>query len=311
MKFAIIGAGLAGLACADELIASGHSVSLFDKARGPGGRMSTRRTDSASGQVSFDHGAQYFTARDQSFQILIEKWSDAGAIARWPAAGEDAWVGVPAMNAPVKLIAAQHDVTWSAHIEAVLKTEEGWRLKHREGSVVGPFDIVILAIPAEQAADLLAPTGSEFAAIAAKTVSAPCWTLMLAYDEPLNSREIIIRDDSVIGWATRNSDKPGRTGPESWVVQASPQWSIDHVENDRDKVARILEDRLAELLDIELPEPLVRSAHRWLYARSGRTEFSALYSREMQLGVCGDWLLGPRVECAWLSGRSLGQMILA
>lgn len=308
-KFAIIGAGLAGLACADELIASGHSVRLFDKARGPGGRMSTRRTDSASGQVSFDHGAQYFTARDPSFQSLIETWSDAGIVARWPAAGADAWVGVPTMNAPVKQLAGRHDVTWSAHIEALLKGEDGWHLKFREGALIEPFDHMILAIPAEQAADLLAPTGSEFAAIAAKTVSAPCWTLMLAYDEPLNTGKIILRDDGVIGWAARNSDKPGRMGPESWVVQAAPQWSIDHVENDQDAVAKILEDRLAELLGITLPAPLVRSAHRWRYARSGRTEFSALYSEEMQLGVCGDWLLGPRVECAWLSGTSLGKMI--
>ena len=105
MKIAIVGSGLSGLACADQLVAAGHSVRLFDKARGPGGRMSTRRIDTAAGQVGFDHGAQYFTARDPAFRQQVDQWQDSGASARWPAAGPEAWVGVPIMNAPVKALA--------------------------------------------------------------------------------------------------------------------------------------------------------------------------------------------------------------
>ncbi|MEP2103166.1 MAG: NAD(P)-binding protein [Parasphingorhabdus sp.] len=84
MKIAIIGSGLSGLACADQLRTAGHQLFLFDKARGPGGRMSTRRIESAAGDISFDHGAQYFTAHDPSFQIVVDGWGKLGVASRWP-----------------------------------------------------------------------------------------------------------------------------------------------------------------------------------------------------------------------------------
>ncbi len=311
MKIAIIGSGLSGLACADHFVAAGHQVSLFDKARGPGGRMSTRRIETSAGEVSFDHGAQYFTARDPAFQAIISDWEKRGTASRWPAAGADAWVGVPTMNAPVKALAADHHVTWSTLISGLAQTEDGWQLQSDKGAIDGRFGTIIVAIPAEQAATLLAPWEAKFAEIAKATVSEPCWTLMLAFDEPLGIAEPIFHDDPAIGWAARNSDKPGRTGPETWVIQASPQWSIDHLEDSQDDVITSLSDHFAELSGTALPEPLIASAHRWRYARSGRTDFGALYNRDLKIGLCGDWMLGPRVECAWLSGTALAKLALA
>jgi len=310
MKIAIVGSGLSGLACAEQLVAGGHRVRLFDKARGPGGRMSTRRADTAAGEVSFDHGAQYFTARDPAFRAAVDDWHDCGAVAPWPAAGAEAWVGVPAMNAPAKLLAARHDVTWSAAVEALVAQQDGWHLKNNSETVDGPFDTVVLAIPAEQAAILLAPCNADFRAIAAHTVSAPCWTLMLAFDQPLDTDRLTLRDDAVIGWAARNSDKPGRTGPDAWVIQASAAWSRDHLENSQSEVVQALSARFSGLMDIPLEVPLIAAAHRWRYARSGTTGHEALYDPDRKLGVCGDWLIGPRVECAWLSGVALARMIM-
>ncbi|QTD57516.1 NAD(P)/FAD-dependent oxidoreductase [Parasphingorhabdus cellanae] len=310
MKIAIIGSGLSGLACANQLVAAGHQVSLFDKARGPGGRMSTRRIETTAGDISFDHGAQYFTARDPDFQMIVDKWGDKGVASRWPAAGTEAWVGVPSMNAPVKALATGHDVTWATRIEKLLKRENSWQLQGSTAAIDALFDAVVFAIPAEQAADLLKPWQPTFAATAAATVSEPCWTLMLAFEKSLGLEKPIFRDDPVIGWAARNSDKPGRKGPESWVIQASPTWSTDHLEDNQDQVVTNLSDRFAEISGTRLPEPLIASAHRWRYARSGRTQYSALYDDDLKIGVCGDWMLGPRVECAWLSGTALAKMIL-
>ena len=118
-----------------------------------------------------------------------------------------------------------------------------------------------------------------------------------------------IDDDPVIGWAARNSDKPGRTGPESWVVQGSPEWSAEHLEDSQESVIKALSERFAGLSGLSLPDPLIASAHRWRYARSGGTKHKALYNEQANIGVCGDWLIGPRVECAWLSGAALAAMM--
>ncbi|OYX00993.1 MAG: deoxyribodipyrimidine photolyase, partial [Caulobacter vibrioides] len=85
MKIAIIGAGMAGLSCAQALSAAGHAVQVLDKGRGPGGRMSTRRIKTPQGQVSFDHGAQFFTVRDPEFAARAAAWQAAGVAAPWPA----------------------------------------------------------------------------------------------------------------------------------------------------------------------------------------------------------------------------------
>jgi predicted NAD/FAD-dependent oxidoreductase len=80
---AIIGAGLAGAAAGRSLQEAGHQVTLFDKGRGPGGRMSTRRMETALGTVRLDHGAQFFTVRGEGLTKAVAGWTAAGACAPW------------------------------------------------------------------------------------------------------------------------------------------------------------------------------------------------------------------------------------
>ena len=309
MKVAIIGAGLAGLACAERLADAGHRVALFDKGNRPGGRMSARRLPTAGGDAGFDHGAQYFTARDPGFQARVEAWRQGGLAAPWPAAGPDAWVGTPAMDAPVRDLAGRHEIRWSARVASLSGEVGGWRLDG-DGVADERFDAVLAALPAEQAAALLAPAAPAMAARAAATPSQPCWTVMAAFAERLPISADILREEGIIGWAARNSAKPGRSGPEAWVVQAGPDWSRRHLENDPASVTAALLRALSERAGAALPAPLAAAAHRWRYARSGSAGAAQLWDPGLGLGACGDWLLGPRVECAWLSGRALAEAII-
>jgi renalase len=309
MKIAIIGAGLAGLACAEALRAHGRIVNLFDKGRGPGGRMSTRRVATALGEAQFDHGAQYFTARDPAFASLVALWETQGIAARWPAAGPEAWVGTPAMNAPIKALAAQHNVAWGVRIDSLVRASSGWMLRGYDSAAFGPFEGIVIAIPAEQVPALIADHTPTFSAIASTTPAAPCWTVMLAFDQPLGIEDDTIRESGPIGWAARNSAKPGRSGPESWVVQGSPEWSTEHLEEEPETVIASLSAAFAEATSQALPTLVSATAHRWRYARSGAAGETALWDASLKLGVCGDWLIAPRVECAWLSGTALGKMV--
>lgn len=308
MRVGIIGAGMAGLACAESLFVQGHDVTLFDKGRGPGGRMSTRRIETSAGVACFDHGAQYFTIRDDAFRRQAEAWIARGAAAPWPSAGSEAYVGVPAMNAPVKQMADGQRVHWATLITRIEKSGPGWRLILDQGEAV-EADIVIVATPAEQAAALLASIAPDLAACARLAPSAPCWTVMLAFAEALPVAQDCWRGEGVIGWAARNNSKPGRAGPESWVVQAGPDWSTAHLEADQEWVAAGLKGALAALLGTALPPCIGQSIHRWRYARSGAEGSGAIFDRARGLGVCGDWLIGPRVEAAWLSGTMLAEQI--
>lgn len=313
MRIGIIGAGIAGLACATLLASKRHEVQLFDKGRGPGGRMAARRVPTAAGEAAFDHGAQYFTARNDGFRNQVEAWAAAGLAARWPAAGPEAWVGTPAMNAPLKALAQPLDVRWGARVDALLREGSQWRLRG-EGVGAGPFDAVVVAVPAEQAAPLLAPWSASFARRAEAARSAPCWTLMAAFANRVDAPDVL-RDpgpiDGPIGWAARNSAKPGRSGPEAWVVQAGAGWSAAHLEQTPEAVVPALLQGFAERTGAALPAVLSATAHRWRYARSGAEGSGTLWDAGLSLGVCGDWLLGPRVESAWISGTGLAAGMLA
>lgn len=315
MHVAIVGAGMSGLSCAAQLVRAGHTVALFDKARGPGGRMSTRRMVTPLGEAHFDHGAQYFTVRDPAFMAQVARWSASGVAAPWPAAGTGAWVGVPTMNAVVKEMADQHDVTFGWHVRGLVRREGGWHLSGEatdgERSQKGPFDAVVISLPPEQASAIVALHDLSLASTALAARSQPCWTGMFAFADRLPCKADTVREAGLISWAARNGAKPGRKGPETWVVQASPHWSTQHIEDSAEAVAQGLLAALGEALGMVMPTPVVASAHRWRYAMSTGSNLGALWSANSKIGICGDWLLGPRVENAWISGRTLATQMMA
>ncbi|MGI4939657.1 MAG: hypothetical protein ACRYHQ_03645, partial [Janthinobacterium lividum] len=95
------------------------------------------------------------------------------------------------------------------------------------------------------------------------------------------------------------------------VIQATPDWSAQHLEQPAETVCASLLAALSVATGVDLPPAVAAQAHRWRYARSGRARTSRLWNDQIRLGVCGDWLLGPRVEAAWLSGTRLAAAMLA
>jgi len=306
MRIGIVGAGMAGLACAEELSRQNCAVQLFDKGRGPGGRMSTRRIATSAGDAFFDHGAPAFTAQAPAFRSRLDAWLAAGLAAAWPAAGDAAFVGVPSMAAPIRQMAAGQSVRFATRVAQIEESNTGWRLVLEQADAVD-VDFAVIATPAEQASVLLEKIAPEFAAKAAAVRSSPCWTTMLAFAERLSPHDDLLRGNAgdAIGLAVRNNAKPGRTGPEAWVLQAGSDWSRTHLEADPESIADALTAAFAARIGAALPPPVARAAHRWRYANPVAAGPGILFDGSRKLGVCGDWLAGPGVEAAWLSGTEL------
>nr|WP_176057807.1 FAD-dependent oxidoreductase [Paraburkholderia sp. BCC1876] len=319
---AVVGAGIAGLSCATTLRAAGCRLRLFDRSRGPAGRMSARR----DGDWQCDHGAQYFTARDRAFRAEVARWQKAGAAAAWPArlAVLDApnstahttqierFVGTPRMSAPARLLAETLPLTTDCTIEKVLCEPRGWRLWSAEHGVIDDrFDAVVLAMPAPQVAPLLHAPAPELAVMANSTVMRACWALMLRFDAPLPlAFDAAFVNHGPLRWMARDSSKPGRGGPETWLLHARAEWSEAHLDTPPEQVAAAM---LAAFEQCGGRKPVAWTAHRWSHADVAPDGDPApgYVWREMDgLGLCGDWLNGGRVEGAWLSGRALGHEML-
>jgi renalase len=325
---AIIGAGLAGLSCAQALLQAGHTVHVFDKSRGPSGRMSTRRAEDDNGPWQCDHGAQYFTARDPAFRAEVARWQQAGVAALWnarlasfdgtawsnPATPLERFVGTPRMTSPAAWL-VQHLgepalAQWQITVQRLDHSEGGWTITSAEHGLHSPrYSAVLLAVPAPQAVPLLAPVSPAGTAIAASARMRGSWAVMLRYASPVALPwEGAFINTGPLRWVARDSSKPGRTGQETWLLHASPEWSEAHIEDSAEAVTTALLTAFAALGG---PAPLVATAHRWRYADTepALTQGS-WWDAQMRLGLCGDWLHGGKVEGAWLSGRALAQQVL-
>lgn len=318
---AVVGAGIAGLACAELLRRRGWQVRLFDKGRGPGGRMSTRR---ARGW-RFDHGAQYFTVRDARFARAVEAWRRAGVVARWDGeivvledgsrrptgGGTERWVGVPGMSAVCRHLGAGLEVAFGTRVERLERAGESWRLTSAAGEQLGRYDAVVVAVPAPQAAHLLAPVAPGVAARCARVDMAPCWAAMVAFDRPLElGFDGAFVHRSALSWVARNGSKPGRPPGEAWVLHGSPDWSRDHLELAPEAAAERLLAALAAACGGIERRPVFLDAHRWRYALPAEPlPETCLLDAGLRLAVCGDWCAGPRVEGAYLSGRAAAERL--
>lgn len=307
----IIGAGMAGLACASRLAEAGMLVTVLDKGRGPGGRMSARRVEIAGETVAFDHGAQYFTARNADFEAIVQGWQRQGVVRLWDAAGEGAWVGTPAMNAPIKAMARDIDVRWNIRVRAIRRAGTTWHIAG--GDEHFSASTVLIAIPAEQASELLAGPAPDLSAIAGEAHSQPCWAVMASFETALPIPSDALRwETGPLGWAARNSAKPARAKGERWVIQASPARSRELIDLSKDEAAALLLADFFAQAEIEPVRPVHLGAHRWLLAMAGAIAGEpARFDRENAIGLAGDYLHSPRVEGAWISGTALAEAVLA
>jgi renalase len=306
-RIAVIGAGIAGLAAARRLKRSGADVTLFEKSRGVGGRMATRRID----DLQFDHGAQYFTATGDGFNAVVEEWRTVGHVAEW---FDGAFVGTPRMTAPARAMAEGHPIVSACPVAALQRDRRGWSVHGADGFIETPgngaFCAVILAVPAPQAVPLAAAAGAHLPGLEAVRY-APCWALMLAFAEPVGPRADRLRPhDDAVAWIARDAGKPGRRNAETFVIHASPDWSRAHLEWPADEVASALLARFLAIVGVSAV-PSFSVAHRWRYALVEQAAGSAfLWDGRTRIGACGDWCLGPRVEAAFDSGDALGAAVL-
>lgn len=306
-KVAVIGAGMAGLTCARDLVRRGIDVVVFDKGRGLGGRMATRRTQDG---FQFDHGVQYVSSKGRALAAMLEQAENAKAVARWPKDREGpAFVGVPGMTGLAKFLAGGLDIRRRVQIERVLKSRGRWRLEWAEGHA--EFDRVVVTTPAPQTSALL-PRSHSFGDVLKTVTMDPCLTLMVGFAKkvPLPFEAHHAPSDN-ISWIVCDSAKPGRPDTTCILAQAGRDWSVRYLERDKDEFAKLMLPLVADAIGADLMvDPAYLSGHRWRYAFVSRSLGQPYLSdKEETLFAGGDWCLGAKVEHAWTSGQAIAAKI--
>lgn len=325
---AVVGAGIAGASCAQALAGAGWRVQVFDKSRGPGGRLATRRmgwTD-ASGQLRqtvLHHGAPGFTARSPQFVQWLQEAVAAGAAEAWQPlvasgsrpAGDDPYTvryrGLPDGPALCRWLLQglpELQTHWNLPVDQLQHGADGWRLLAGGQPLGEAVDAVILALPPAQAAPLLAPHRRDWAQRASLVLMQPCWSLM-GVSGPLPDGlaaaaqpwQIARPQQGALAFILR---EPGETDELRWVLHARAGWSRQHLEDLPEQVLPELKAALQSWLGTS---PAWRHAvvHRWRYAVPAAQPLpfdgpadsdappapaSCWWDAGQGLGVCGDFL---------------------
>lgn len=329
IRVAVVGAGIAGLTCARTLRDQGCDVTLFDRGRTPGGRLSTRTNE----HETFDHGSPYFEVTDPRFGRYVRSWIESGVCARWePTVGtirdgaltttepeRPLIVGVPGMQDICSHLARDLSTIANATVTSIARSDGKWSIDaDREGNteVHEGFDAIVLAGAPEQSARL---TGSlPLHQALASIESDPQWSCMLTLDADLKQLPDLINvsGHAELSKIVRSGSKPGRNANNSsFVVYATHAWSHERVDADRDTVATALADAFsAAITPIASEGVTVASAHahRWKFARvNDPVAERCLFDREHAVVVCGEGFGGTGVEGAFLSANAAVGRVLS
>jgi predicted NAD/FAD-dependent oxidoreductase len=316
-KVAIIGAGVAGLTAASKLNAVAD-VEVFEKSWRAGGRMTSREK-----AYAFDHGAQYFTARSNAFKAFIEPFIQRGIIEPWLArfveynrrtvSSRRMWdskfphyVAVPGMNALCLALAAELNVRYETRVVSVQAEGSCWQLKDSDDALLGSYDWVITAVPAEQAIELMPDCFKHIQSIRQKKMLA-CYTLMLGFKRGFNiGFDAALITNADISWISVNSSKPGRPSDFTLLVHSSNAWAEDNIDMQDVYVMQHLITELCDVIEQDVSAADYVDLHRWRYANIAKQKGDkALIDQSNRLAAIGDWCIQGRVEEAFISGNSL------
>jgi hypothetical protein len=322
-NIAIIGAGLSGLTLA-TILKDYADITIFEKARGVSGRMSTRRAE----PYFFDHGAQFFKTRSDAFRSFISPMIKGGIIERWDArfvefennnivqrrqwgAKNPHYVGVPGMNAIAKYLSRGLDIRLGTRVLSMQKKQHKWHLTDDQGNKLGDYDWVISTIPATQAAELLPPSLSCHSTIK-KTKMKGCFSLMLGFEHDLQLEfDAALVRDADISWISVNSSKPARNDAYCLLVHSTNQWADSHMDDDRNQVLADLCQKTSNIIGHDMSMAHHKAVHGWRYANIEKQSGDSYFiDRKEHVGVCGDWFIQGRVEEAFTSGFGLANKVL-
>ncbi len=311
MRVIVVGAGLSGLMAAQSLTRTGHDVTVFDKGRGVGGRLATRRI----GDATLDHGAQFFTVRSKEFASHVNEWLAVGVVHEWCRGfdsedGHPRYAGSKGMSGIAKHLAQGLDVRTSALVFSLERTATGYNVITDDG-VAHACDKVLLTAPIPQ----------SFSLMFGGAIEMPEEMRTIDYDRTLGLLAVLDSNnhnvkspggmqfpDDVFSFIGDNSAK-GISGAPALTFHANPEWSREHFDLELDEIHSLLLTAARPWLGSA--QILESQPKKWRFATPKSAWPVAFWiDPSGTLALAGDAFAGPKMEGAALSGLAAAQALV-
>jgi len=317
MDIVVIGAGISGSSCAFTLSQAGHNVTVVEKGRGVGGRMATRRMEGAR----IDHGAQFFTARDDRLQRLNQRWIKEDRVLPWydqvpgrtDLPTDMRYRGKSGMTGPAKSLTQGCSLALNFFVE---KIEQGkkWKIYERGGAVrVLTADHLVITMPSVQMLELFERSNFDLGADAMTGLRKIRHTRCLALLGILDRSSRLVHPGAVthpadnIDWLSDNQSK-GISKRPAITLHGSAEFSDLNWDVPAEEWAPDLIGSAQEVMGAEV---ISFVSHRWGFAKPLQTFGATHYHQpEIRLTLAGDGFGGERVERAVISGLDAADAIL-
>lgn len=341
---AIVGAGMAGLICAQWLQQAGYRVIVVEKSRGLGGRVATRRL---AGTWA-DHGARYLEVQGDLSEHFIQALCQQDILHQWidtihqlePSGNLFPSIASPITNAPryaaatgitaiAKFLGRGLEVWHRQRVHAIAPQANQTWLLTAEPDEVDPIPplaarAVVMAIPAPQALSLLPPLANqglplEFLTALHSVDFDPCLTAIAAYSSVQHStfsqlpwKAISCSDDPDLAWISIDSSKQFNSTLPVMIVQSTAIFARQYLDaSDLQPAGQHLIKRAARSLALPFDAPDLLQVHRWRYAfaRQPLSDPCLATASPLPLVCAGDWCGGKTIEAALRSGMSAAAQV--
>ena len=319
-EFCVIGSGISGATIAN-LLSKKHSVILFDKARGPGGRASFKRIN---GKTGFDHGTQYISPKSKEFKrftkILIKKkilkiWGGKHVFLNSKKKEDKKHlklIGKNGNNDISKYLLKKINCNYQSELKKIYYKDKSWHLYFADGKFKS-FKNIILTCPFPQ----LKKLSKKFIknSFLNKSIKMDAnITTMIALKKNKISNSSYLFEDSILGWAgNENSKKRFKSRYDLWTLQSTFAWANKKINQNKEykkKNSKIMIDKFFQLSNIKKTKIEYILNHGWKYSSNSKPfRIKSYWDPKKKIGVCADWFVGPRLESGWISAHDLFKKI--
>ncbi len=319
-SFCVIGSGISGATIAN-LLNKRHTVDLYDKARGLGGRSSFKRLDNLRG---FDHGTQYFSPKTAEFKRFTKKLIEKKILKIW--GGNHKFlsdkkkenkkhvkvIGRKGNNDISKYLLKNVKCYFQSELKKINFQNRKWNLVFNDGEMKN-YENLILTCPFPQLKKL-SKKYIKNSFIREKIKMDANITILIEIKKTNLGYSSFLFNDRILGWAGyENSKKRFKSKSDLWTLQSTFNWANKKI--NQNKVlkktnAKILIDKFFKLTGIKQTKILFSLNHGWKYSSNSKPlKLKSYWNSRLNLGVCADWFNGPRLESGWISANDLYKKI--
>ena len=319
-SFCVIGSGISGATIAN-LLSKKHSVDLFDKARGPGGRSSFKRLDKKKG---FDHGTQYISPKTPVFKKFIKKLILKKVLKNWR--GKHLFlhgdkkekknhvkvIGSKGNNDISKYLLRNINCYFQNELKKIDYKKNKWILIFADGKK-RIYEKIILTCPFPQLSKL-AKKFIQNSFIKKKIKMDANITVMIIIKKTNKDISSYFFNDKILGWAAKeNSKNRFKSNQDLWTLQSTYDWANKRINKNQENIelnSKILIDQFFKLTGIKKTKILFSLNHGWKFSSNSKVlNIKSYWNSSLGLGVCADWFVGPRLESGWISANDLHKKI--